>query len=381
MNIAFLTPEYPHPQTGSSGGIGTGIKNLAQSLTEEGHAVFIYVYGQSTDDTFADGEVKVQRIQNRTFKGLSWWLTRKKIARIINRDIKILKLDIVEVPDWTGISAWMNLNCKVVMRLNGSDTFFCNLEHRPVKWWNKLQEKTAYKQADAIIAVSDFVGTQTNLVLNASRSYRVIPNGIQTALFNGTADESNHQTVLYFGTLIRKKGVLDLPEILNRIHDQKPEVNFVFIGADASDIHTGSPSTWELMKGLFSSQTTKRVSYLGKVPYTSIQSYIQRATVCIFPSYAEACPVSWLEAMAMEKAIVASNIGWAPELIRDQKEGLLVHPSQHERYAEAVLQLLNNPEQRYEFGRQARLRCISVFDSAVIARHSVTYYQQIIDEF
>ena len=29
MKIAFLTPEYPHPKTGNSGGIGTSIKNLA----------------------------------------------------------------------------------------------------------------------------------------------------------------------------------------------------------------------------------------------------------------------------------------------------------------------------------------------------------------
>ena len=32
MKIAFLTPEYPHPKTGSSGGIGTSIKNLAAGL-------------------------------------------------------------------------------------------------------------------------------------------------------------------------------------------------------------------------------------------------------------------------------------------------------------------------------------------------------------
>ena len=32
MKIAFLTPEYPHVKTGNSGGIGTSIKNLAESL-------------------------------------------------------------------------------------------------------------------------------------------------------------------------------------------------------------------------------------------------------------------------------------------------------------------------------------------------------------
>lgn len=378
MNIAFLTSEYPHPQTGSSGGIGTSILNLGQSLSKEGHSVYVYVYGQSADDTFKDSHVVVKRIRNKQLKGLSWWLTRKKIEQIINSDIQTLKLDIVEIPDWPGISAWINLRCPVVMRLNGSDTFFCNLEKRPVKWWNKLQEKTAYKQADGIIAVSDFVGANTNKVFDASRNYTVIPNGIQTALFNAAEMQAAEQTILYFGTLIRKKGVLELPEVFNRVHQQLPNTRFIIIGADASDISTGSPSTWQLMKNMFSDNTLANVSYLGKVPYSEIQSHIQRATVCVFPSFAEACPVSWLEAMAMEKAIVASDIGWAPELIRDGIDGFLHAPSNHSSFATAVLKLLNNPELRAQFGRNARNRCISVFDSSVIAKQSIDYYQHII---
>ena len=46
MKIAFLTPEYPHSRTGNSGGIGTSIKNLAESLVGLGHSVRILVYGQ-----------------------------------------------------------------------------------------------------------------------------------------------------------------------------------------------------------------------------------------------------------------------------------------------------------------------------------------------
>ncbi|MES2559934.1 MAG: glycosyltransferase family 4 protein [Bacteroidota bacterium] len=378
MNIAFLTSEYPHPLTGASGGIGTSIKNLGQSLTEAGHAVYIYVYGQPADDTFKDGMVTIKRIRNKQLKGLSWWLTRKKIERILNEDIQRLKLDIVEVPDWTGISAWMNLNCPVVMRLNGSDTFFCNLENRKVKKWNKLQEQTAYKQADGIIAVSDFVGSHTNNIFANSRNYTIIPNGIQTSLFNSNERQPANQTVLYFGTLIRKKGVLELPAIFNSVHQQLQDTRFILIGADASDISTGSSSTWELMKGLFSESTMANVSFRGKVPYTDIQSYIEQATVCVFPSYAEACPVSWLEAMAMGKAIVASDIGWAPELIRHGQEGLLCAPENHTAFAAAIVTILNNPDMRTRFGSQARQRCISVFDSSIVAQQSVTYYHQLI---
>jgi hypothetical protein len=48
MKIAFLTPEYPHPLTGNSGGIGTSIKNLAVGLVAAGCEVRIF-YGQDQD--------------------------------------------------------------------------------------------------------------------------------------------------------------------------------------------------------------------------------------------------------------------------------------------------------------------------------------------
>ena len=54
---------------------------------------------------------------------------------------------------------------------------------------------------------------------------------------------------------------------------------------------------------------------------------------------------SGLEAMAMEKAIVATNIGWAKEMIKDGKEGFLVHPTQHKQFAECILE--NTIKNRY----------------------------------
>jgi hypothetical protein len=55
-----------------------------------------------------------------------------------------------------------------------------------------------------------------------------------------------------------------------------------------------------MMEELFTKEILK-VNYLGSVPYSEIKTYITQATVCVFPSFAEALPVSWIEAMAMEK--------------------------------------------------------------------------------
>ena len=83
---------------------------------------------------------------------MSWWLTRKKLERLINTLYDRKEIDLVEAPDWTGITSFIKpQKCPIVIRLNGSDTYFCHLDHRPVKWINKFHEKKALENADVVL--------------------------------------------------------------------------------------------------------------------------------------------------------------------------------------------------------------------------------------
>lgn len=379
MKIAFLTPEYPHSRTGNSGGIGTSIKNLAESLVGLGHSVRILVYGQKEETVFDDSGITIQLIKNVKIKGLSWYFTRKKLQHIIDDLYASNEIDIVEAPDWTGISSFIQpKKCPLVIRLNGSDTYFCHLDNRPVKWVNKFHEKRALKKAEAHISVSQFTADKTNELFGLQIPFAVIPNGINPENFkpdNTIQKDSN--TILYFGTLIRKKGLLELPLIFNQVFLKNPKAQLLLVGRDSADILTGSSSTWELMQPLFAPEALRSVSYLGGVPYEEVRAHIAKASVCVFPTFAEALPVSWLEAMAMQKAIVASNIGWGPEVIYSGKEGVLVHPKCHETYANAILELLENEVLNTTFGNNAAQKIKDVFANQLIAEQSVQFYKQI----
>lgn len=379
MKIAFLTPEFPHPKTGTSGGIGTSIQNMTRGLAALGHQPLVLVYGQDRDEHFEENGVSFYRIRNVKVKGLSWYFTRKKIQRIINQLHAEKKLDVVEAPDWTGITSFINPKCKVVIRLNGSDTYFCHLDKRPVKWANRFHERRALQKADALLSVSRFTADLTNEVFGLHRQFAVIPNSIDAASFT-PAGATSSQTILYFGTLIRKKGLLELPHIFNKVHEMNPAAELVLVGRDASDIQSGNASTWALMQPLFTESARKKVSYRGGVPYSEIQSCIRDAAVCVFPTFAEALPVSWIEAMAMEKAIVASDIGWASEVIEDGVSGYLVHPAKHELYAQKVATLLGDAPLRDTVGKAARQRVLTVFDTPVVARQNADYYQSLLNE-
>lgn len=378
MDIAFLTPEYPHVATGNSGGIGTSIKNLAESLVALGHTVRILVYGQKNDAVFEEDGIVIHQIKNVKIKGLSWYFTRKKLQGIIDGLYDKQLLDVVEAPDWTGITSFMQPEkCPVVVRLNGSDTYFCHLDGRPVKWWNRFHEKRALQKADGHISVSRFTADKTNELFGLQIPFEIIPNGINPEKFQpDVKSQKIPNTILYFGTLIRKKGLLELPLIFNQVVAKNPNAQLILVGRDASDIATGSKSTWQLMQNLFTPEALKQVKYLCGVPYEEVRAHIAQASVCVFPTFAEALPVTWLEAMAMSKAIVASSIGWGPEVINSRKEGVLVHPKDHEVYADAILDLLENDSQNTTFGQKAAKKIKAVFTNGLIAEQSIAFYQK-----
>lgn len=380
MKVAFLTPEFPHPKMGLSGGIGTSILNLSRGLTQAGHEVFVLVYGQKEDKVFVENNITYHRIKNVKLKGFSRVLTQKKIQKLINSLVKNNGLDLVEAPDWTGITSAIKPKCPVVIRLNGSDTYFCHLDQRPVKLINKLREKKALQKADALLSVSEYTAKVTKELFSLKKDITIIPNSIDLDNFSANEPKVNSQenTILYFGTLIRKKGSLELPLIFNEVYKQNNQAKLIIIGRDASDVITGNASVWNMMKPLFDSNAFQNVTYLGSVPYQKIKEDIQSAAVCVFPTFAEALPVSWIEAMAMEKAIVASNIGWATEVVDDGVNGFLVNPKEHQQFADKINTLLANESLRIQFGKQARKKAEQKFSIEVVAQQSADFYKEVI---
>jgi glycosyltransferase involved in cell wall biosynthesis len=381
MKIAFLTPEYSHSKTGPSGGIGTSIKNLALELLSQGCSVRVLVYDQKEDGFFEDRGIQIQQIRNVKIKGLSWFLTRKKLEKIINTLYDQNQIDIVEAPDWTGITSFISpKKCPIVIRLHGSDTYFCHLDQRPVKWINKFHEKRALQKADGLISVSHFTADKTNEVFELSKKFTIIQNGINTSLFvpNINSKHNENKSILYFGSLIRKKGLLELPLIFNEVIKINSTAKLILIGKDVADISSGNTSTWQMMQELFTEKAIANVVYLGSIPHTEIKERIEQASVCVFPSFAEALPVSWLEAMAMKKAIVASNIGWGKEVIEDGVSGFLVHPTQHQLFAKKLTLLLGNNDLAQQIGKKARERIEMVFNIDKITAQNILFYKKTI---
>ena len=384
MHISFITSHFPFYDAKSVGGIGTSIKNLSLELVNLGHKVTVFVYGQNNDKRFIEDGINLVKIKNVKFKGLSWYFTRKKIQQTIIAAHNISKIDIIEVPDWEGISSFIEMPFPIVVRLNGSDTYFCHLDSRKVKWINKFHEKRALKKANGHLSVSRYTADMTNKLFNLNNEYVIIPNGVDITIFKkekedlGDIKTFEEKKILYFGGIIRKKGLLEIPLYFNKIIKEIPNCQLVLIGKDMPDKKTGNTSTLSMMQSVFSNAAMSNVVFLGSIPHQEIKEHIKEATVCIFPSFAEALPVSWLEAMALEKAVVASDIGWSNEIIDNGVNGFKVDPKKHDVFADHIIELLQNDELRKKIESNAREKMVSEFATSVTALKTLEFYNQII---
>jgi L-malate glycosyltransferase len=380
MHVAFLTPEYPHELSTASGGLGTSIQSMANALVNYNIEVSIFIYGQKETRTVHENKIKLHFIIQKKYDALGWFRYRKYLQKYINGFIKSDGIDLIEVPDWTGIIAFVRFKCPVVMRLNGSDAYFCHLEGRKQKFKNRFFEKIAYQNADAIVSVSDFTGKITNRIFRLHRDYSVIPNSVDTDNFLPSTAPIVKNTILYFGTIIRKKGVLELAHIFNQVIERKPEAKLILAGRDVVDIFENR-STLQIFKESLTEEAEKGVQYLGALSYKEVVQEIHKAGVIVLPSFAEAMPMTWLESMAMEKLLVTSNIGWAKEVMIDEETGYMVDPKKHSEYAGKVIELLDGIGISTKFGKSARERILMEFDAKVIAKKNIAFYEKILGLF
>lgn len=381
MHIGFLTPEYPHSRVRSSAGIGTSLRNHIISLLDQGVRVSIFIYDQPFSEVIYEGELSLHLISKNNLKGFSWFNHRKQINQYVQKFVNSDGIDLIEVPDWTGISAFMNFSCPIVMRLHGSDGFFCYLENRKQKLKNFFLEYLALRSADYIISPNHFTFDITKKVFKtvSKNKVKIINLGLDLNFFNNSEPENfKPYTVYYFGTIIRKKGVFYLPSIFNEISNRIPETQFYVIGRDSFDIRSGSNSTWNLIHNLFSPQVLKNLSYLGQIDYSEMISHLKDANVCVFPSLAETTGMVTLEAMAMSRPVITSKEFWAEEIIDNSINGFCVDPSDHMRFADAASKILTNQNLALELGEKARFKIESDYDSKKIVLKNIQFYRQVI---
>jgi glycosyltransferase involved in cell wall biosynthesis len=108
---------------------------------------------------------------------------------------------------------------------------------------------------------------------------------------------------------------------------------------------------------------------------SDIKDMMAAMDVVVIPSVLEGFPMITLEAMAMEKPIVATAIDGIMEQITDGKEGLLIAPKNPQALAQAVKRLVNDPGYTRSLGINARAKVVRDFSVHTMIAETIKVYE------
>lgn len=120
----------------------------------------------------------------------------------------------------------------------------------------------------------------------------------------------------------------------------------------------------------------ERVLFTG--PRTDAVRVMQACDVFAMSSTFEGLPIALLEAMALGKPAVCTDVGGIPDVIRDGREGFLVPSGQAEQLADRFLALARDPSLCTKMGREALQRVHACFDISVMVRRVEDVYANVL---
>ncbi len=253
------------------------------------------------------------------------------------------------------------------------------------KLYDRFLARPVLDTVDIIIGVARHEMEQMSVHRFDRRKIRIIPNGIDFSRFEeiprGKRFRERYRipdtarVVLYTGRLAVNKGLQYLMEAAPAILKEFPDTVFVLAGDDQG--------MGEKLKNLAKKNgVAGNVIFTGHIDDDSLFTDAYGACdVFVLPSEYEAFGIVLLEAMACKKPCVGTRVGGVPEVIEEDKTGILVEYADSTALAESITLLLGDREKSEQFGERGRSRVRDFFTWESIVDQIELVYAEVADMY
>lgn len=198
-------------------------------------------------------------------------------------------------------------------------------------------------------------------LVRAAQTVLLPGSGIDLAQFVPVAEaESPTPVFLLVARLLRDKGVVEFVDAARIVRAERPDAAFHLLGFLDAENRTAIPraeiEAWE-REGV--------VRYLGSA--SDVRPYLAGATAVVLPSYREGMPRSLLEAAAMGRPLIATDVPGCTEIARAGENAILCRVRDARSLADAMLAMLAlTPAERAALGARSRAIAETEFDVSVV---------------
>jgi len=360
MKIALLSEKY----TPDIGGLAISAERLARLLASAGHRVRVFAptlnLPPSETRTLPSGTVSVTRFgaHKRVDDTLVDWF------ELIVDEHKREPFDILHayfLPQAGFVAAYAGkyLNIPSVVSIRGNDIERAAFD--PSRFSHAMY---ALQNASAVTTNASELAKKAKAFLD--REILIIPNGIDADCFkplpkNKTLAESlglgNLPVIGFVGELREKKGIRALLGGYAQLVEKRPAALLI-----VGEVREGDDKeVFEEFRIQVSGRSLGSVVVTGYIPHSDLPAYYSLMDVFVHPSLRDGMPNAVLEAMACEKAVIATPVGGTTDILVDGKNGVIVHVNDANMLAERMHELLDDPEKREALGKDARELIVGKF--------------------
>jgi glycosyltransferase involved in cell wall biosynthesis len=170
------------------------------------------------------------------------------------------------------------------------------------------------------------------------------------------------------GRMVWQKGFEYLIEAASNVIKEYPEARFLIVGE--------GPLKGKLKVKSEKLRVENKVIFTGF--QTDIKEILSAIDILVIPSLLEGFPMITLEAMAMAKPIIATNIDGITEQITDGINGILIPPKDPSAMAQAIITLINNREKAKAMGLAARKKVEQEFSVEKMIKDTEKVYLSLV---
>jgi len=223
---------------------------------------------------------------------------------------------------------------------------------------HKGMVRFALRKADKILSTSCIMAEETNKY--TKKTIEITPFGIDLNKFKKNQIKKNENQIVIgtIKTLEEKYGIKYLLHAFKIVKNLHPELALKLL------IVGGGSKEQELKDLSIDLGIADDTIFTGRIKYDDIVEYHNRLSVSVFPSISsgESFGVSVIEASACERPVIVSNVGGLPEVVEDNVTGIIVESKNYKKLANAIEQLILNPDLRKKMGKQGRKRVKKLYD-------------------
>jgi phosphatidylinositol alpha-mannosyltransferase len=370
MKIALVTPyDFPYP-----GGVTEHITALDKHFRAWGHDTRIIAASTTDEDVLGDHVIKVSgAVAPVSFSGSKARITLSpQVYRRVKKILKDENFDVVHVHEPT-----VPILSLVVLRHSHAlnvGTFHAYRESNVLYEYMRPLVSRVINRLDGRIFVSDAV--REYITRYFPGEYTIIPNGIDCERFAAPALKPIEQfndgrpNILFVGRLEKRKGFRHLIRAFQLAKQVVPDARLIVCGA-FSDTDKAPFIRYARATKL------RSVHFIGYVSPEELPRYYRTATIFCAPSTGfESFGIILLEAMAAGVPIIASDIAGYRQVISDGTEGVLVPPKDEPALANALIDLLHDPQRRAALSDCGK-RKAAEYDWSIIAQRVLGYYSEL----